>query len=72
MLDIFNEETYSRYIIKYKTPKGRKGKHEFTDYKTAVEVFSYLTYNITIKSAKLYQICNNKKILLKKFKNIKI
>lgn len=55
------------YTIKYKTPSGRKGQHTFKDYTTAKEIYAAFTYNITIKSAKLYEVYNEKKRLLEKF-----
>lgn len=61
-----------KYIVNYTITNNKKGQHEFEDYTQAKEIYIQLAYNLTIKKAKLYEICNNKKRLLKKFKNKRI
>lgn len=56
-----------KFIIKYKITNNKSGIHEFVNFEIAKKIYLELQENLTIKAAKLYEIKNNKKILIEKF-----
>ncbi len=55
------------FIIKYKIINNKTDQTEFATFESAKKIYLAFIENLTIKSAKMYEIKNNKKILIEKF-----
>lgn len=55
------------FIIKYTITNNKKNITSFTTFESAKNIYRVFIDNLTIKSAKLYEISGNKKRLIEKF-----
>lgn len=62
----------NNFKIEYTITNNKKSHMDFRSFESAKEVYISLAYNLTIKKAKLYDLRNNKKVLVEKFNKKRI